>query len=107
MNEVEIAGKMNRTKHYSYLSDEEKNMRHLGEKSAIRSTVLCLVTQSCPTLWDPMDCSSPGSSAHGLSKQEHWNGLSCPPPGDLPKPGIKPRSPTLQADSLPSESPEK
>ena len=32
VNKVEIAGKMNRTKHYSYLSDEEKNMRHLGEK---------------------------------------------------------------------------
>ena len=39
--------------------------------------------QSCPTLCNPMDCSSPGSSVHGiLSKQEYWNGLPCPPPGD-------------------------
>ena len=35
----------------------------------------------------------------GLSRQEHWSGLSCCPPGDLPSPGIKPRSPTLQAFS--------
>ena len=36
----------------------------------------------------------------GFSRQEHWSGLPCPPPGDLPNPGIKPRSPTLLADSL-------
>ena len=40
----------------------------------------------------------------GFSRQEYWNGLPCSPPGDLPYPGIKPRSPTLQADSSPSES---
>ena len=33
------------------------------------------------------------------------NGLPCPPPGDLPNPGIKPRSPALQTDSLPSKTP--
>ena len=41
----------------------------------------------------------------GFSRQEHWNGLPCPPPGDLPNPGIKPAppvAPALQADSLPS-----
>ena len=39
----------------------------------------------------------------GLSRQEYWSGLSCPPPGDLPHPGSKPVSPAvpaLQADSL-------
>ena len=41
----------------------------------------------------------------GISRQEYWSGLPCPPPGDLPNPGIEPRSPTLQADSLPSEPP--
>ena len=40
----------------------------------------------------------------GFSKQEYWSGLPCPPPGDLLNPGIEPRSPTLQADSLQSES---
>ena len=39
----------------------------------------------------------------GISKQEYWCGLPCPPPGDLPNPGIKSRSLTLQADSLPTE----
>ena len=34
----------------------------------------------------------------GLSRQEYWSGLPFPSPGDLPKPGIKPRSPALQAD---------
>jgi len=43
----------------------------------------------------------------GFFRQEYWSGLPCPPPGDLPNPGIKPRSPALQADSLPSEPPGK
>ena len=43
----------------------------------------------------------------GFSRQENWSGLPCPPPGDLPNPGIKPRSPELQAVSSPSEPPGK
>ena len=43
----------------------------------------------------------------GFSRQVYWSGLPCPPPGDLPDPGIKPRSPALQVDSLPSEPPGK
>ena len=42
-----------------------------------------------------------------FSRQESWSGVPCPPPGDLPNPGIEPGSPTLQADSLPSEPPGK
>ena len=38
-----------------------------------------------------------------LSRQEYWSGLPFPSPGDLPDPGVDPGSPTLQADSLPSE----
>ena len=49
--------------------------------------------QSYPALFDPMDCTLPDSSAHGISKQEYWGGLSFPSPGDLPDPGIKPVSP--------------
>ena len=41
----------------------------------------------------------------GFSRQEYRSGLPCPPPGDLPNPGITPRSPALQADSLLSEPP--
>ena len=42
-----------------------------------------------------------------FSRQAYWSGLPFPSPGDLPDPGIKPRSPTLQADTLPSEPPGK
>jgi len=42
-----------------------------------------------------------------FSKQEYWNGLPFPSPRDLPDPGIKPGSPTLQADTLLSEPPAK
>ena len=42
-----------------------------------------------------------------LSRQEYWSGLAFPPPGDLPNPGMEPRSPTLQADALSSEPPGK
>ena len=38
-----------------------------------------------------------------FSRQEHWSGLPCPPPADLPNPGIEPRSPALQVDSLMTE----
>ena len=39
----------------------------------------------------------------GFSRQEYWSGLPLPSPGDLPNPGIEPRSPTMQADTLPFE----
>ena len=42
-----------------------------------------------------------------FSKQEYWSGLPFPSPGDLPNPGIKPGSPSLQADALLSEPPNK
>ena len=60
------------------------------------------VTQSCPTLGDPVDCSPLGSSVHGDSPgQGYWSGLPCHPPGDLLDPGMEPGSPALLADSLP------
>ena len=43
----------------------------------------------------------------GFPRQEYWSGLLFPSPGDLPNPGIKPWSPTFQADALPSEPPGK
>ena len=54
-------------------------------------------------------CVTPWTVAHqaalsvGFSRQGPWSGLPCPPPGDLPNPGIEPKSPALQADSLPAE----
>ena len=79
----------------------------------INMKVKVLVVQLCLTLCDPMDCRLPGSSGHlqariwRFSRQEYWSGLPFLSPGDLPNPGIKAGSPALQADSLPSEPPEK
>ena len=50
-----------------------------------------------------VDCQAPPSM--GFSRPEYWSGLPFPSPGDLPDQGIGPGSPTLQADSLPSEPP--
>ena len=66
------------------------------------------VAQSCPTLCDPMDGGAfQPTPSMGFSKQEYWSGLPFPFPGDLPNPGIEPRSPVLWADSLLSETPGK
>ena len=59
-----------------------------------------LVTKSCPTLMIPWTVSCQAPLSMGFSRQEYWNGVPFPPPGALPDPGIKPRSPALQADSL-------
>ena len=58
------------------------------------------VAQSCLTLCDPMDC-----IAHGIPQARILEPF--PSPGDLPNPGIEPRSPALQEDSLPAEPPGK
>ena len=56
---------------------------------------------------------TPWTAAHqaplsmGFSRQEYWSGVPFPSPGDLPDPGIEPRSSTLQADALPPEPPGK
>ena len=73
-------------------------------------TVAVLVTQSCPTLCDPMGCSPPGSSVHGIFQARLLEWIAFPFPGDLPDPGIKPGSPALQEDFFffsPSEPPGK
>ena len=54
-----------------------------------------LVAQPCLTLCDPMDYRPPGSSVHGILRQEYWSGLLLPSPGDLPNPRIELGSPAL------------
>ena len=54
-----------------------------------------------------MDCSLPGSSARGILQARILEWVAVPFSEDLPDPGLKPRSPTLQADSLPSKPPGK
>ena len=60
------------------------------------------VAQSCQTLCDPMDY-----TVHGILQARILEWVASPSPGDLPNPGIEPRSPALQADSLPDEPPGK
>ena len=62
-----------------------------------------LVAQFCLNLCNPSDCSPPGSSVHGILQARILEWVAIPFSWDLPNPGIKPRSPTLQADSLLSE----
>ena len=73
-----------------------------------RSCAVCLASQSCPTIYHPMDCSLARLLIPWeFSRQEYWSGLPFSSSEDLPDPGIEPQSPTLQADSLPSEPPGK
>ena len=69
--------------------------------------VLCLVTQSCQFFWTPWTVAHQAPLPMGFSRQAYWTMLPCPLPGDLPNPGIKPRSPEVQADSLLVEPPGK
>ena len=65
--------------------------------------MLCLVAQSCLSLWDLWTVAHQAPLSMGFSRPEYWSGLPCPPPGDLPHTGIEPGFPASQADSLLSE----
>ena len=72
------------------------------------AVLCCAQSLSCVQLF-----ATPWTVAHQaphpweFSRQGYWSGLPFPTPGDLPNPGIKPRSPMLQVDSLPAEPPGK
>ena len=77
------------------------------------------VAQSCPTPSDPMDCSPPGSSIHGILlarvlewgaiafSEEYWSELLFLSAGDLPDPGMEPASPALAGRFFTTETPGK
>ena len=98
--------------------DQTDNIRlqrkHRNPRTTATSASLSEVTQSCPTLCNPINCSLPGSSIHGIfqarilewvayqappsmgfSRQEYWSGLPFPSLGDLPNPETEPRFPAL------------
>ena len=58
------------------------------------------------TLFDPMDCSQPGSPVHGISQARILEWVPFPSPGDLPDPGIRPASPALPGGFFTTEPPE-
>ena len=62
-----------------------------------------LVPKLCPTLATPWTVARQAPLSTGFSRQEYWSWLPFPSPGDLHNPGIEPKSPALQADSLPTE----
>ena len=91
----------------------ERERRGMGNIDTVKSANLggtymcvlcvCLVSQSCLTLFNPVDCSS---LSMRVSRQEYWSGLPFPTPGYLPHPGIEPASPVapaLLADSFTAE----
>ena len=68
-----------------------KGLRYFCNCPQLIMCVFAKSPPSCLTLWDPMDLSSPGSSVHRIlqARKQEWVAV-CPPPGDLPNPGIKP-----------------
>ena len=71
------------------LPNETKEMFHTQVNACVRAKSF----QLCPTLCNPMDyIAHQAPLSMGFSRQEYWCGLPCPPPGDLPRPGIEPLS---------------
>ena len=61
-------------------------------RTYMRACVCAKSLQTCPTLCNPMAAARQAPLSVGFSRQECWSGLPCPPPGDLPNPGIEPMS---------------
>ena len=83
--------------HYLRISNKERKKERKKVKSLSRVRLFV-------TPWTVAHKAAPSME---FSRQEYWHGLPFPPPGDLPNPGIEPRSPALQAESSPSEPPGK
>ena len=60
---------------------------------------VCVYVQLCLTLRDPTNCACQAPLSMGFSRQEYRSGLPCPPPGDLPDPGIELVSPVSPASA--------
>ena len=73
----------------------------------LTGVVRVLVTQSCPTLCNPIDCSLPGSSVHGILQARILGWVASPLSRGSSQPRDRTGSPALQVDSLPAEPPAK
>ena len=77
-------------------------------RSAVQLTLHCAQSLCCVRLFaTPWTVACQAPLSRGISRQEYWSGLPCPPLEDFPNPGIQPRSPVLQMDSLSAELPGK
>ena len=65
-----------------------------------KNVCVCICAQSCLTLCNPMDCSPPGFSVHGVFQARILEGLPFPTPGDLSDPGTEPTTTTLVLPAL-------
>ena len=84
----------------------EKEVRKNDILNSGRHVKVKVKVKSLSRLWlfeTPRPVTYQASQSMGFSRQEYWSGLPFPSPGGLPDPGIEPRFPTLQADSLPNE----
>ena len=86
---------------------ENKSPSSVGTSFLVSYVKLVLVTQSCMTLCDLMDCSPPDSSVRGILQSRILEWVAIPFSRGSSQPSFEPRSPALQADSLPSEPPVK
>ena len=82
-----------------HISQRRSKILHAATKTQL--CCCCSAAQLCPTLCDPMDCSLPGSSVHGISLAR--SRLPFPSPGNLPDPGIEPMSSALAGRFVISE----
>ena len=84
-----------RLPHQNQLAQEEKVAMKVEAPPKPARTSVCVL--GCLTLCDPMDCSPPGSSVHGILQARILEWVACPPPGDLPDPVKEPTSLTSPA----------
>ena len=94
--------------HEGRIVREKEVIAQVGVKLRRRKVKVKVKSLSCVLLFaTPWTVAYQAPPSMGFSRQERWSGLPFPSPGDLPGSGIAPRSPTLQADGLPSEPPGK
>ena len=82
------------------LAEHSKEYQNEECGHVVSECVLCCSKslQLCLTLCDPIDCSQPSSSVHGILHGQYWNGLPCPPPSQSMDRTKSPVSPALQTD---------
>ena len=85
---------------FSLLRTEATEVLHSFFSVLPRRQIGSEVLQLCPTLCDPMAVTHQAPPSMGFSRQEYWSGVPFPSPGDLPDPGIEPRSPAFRVDTF-------
>ena len=110
-NYLPIKNKIKKINIYTVILWEKKQEMRVMCNLTFSSSYICVLlfvcAQSCLTLCNPMDCTLPGSSVHGISRQGYWNGLPFSPPGNFPDLGIEPMSSALADQFFTTESPGK